>query len=86
MHRDIKPENILFESSKPDALLKLVDFGSSTRFETGEFFSKKVGTSYYTAPEVIDSKYNEKCDVWSCGVILYILFCGYPPFNAVTDK
>ena len=46
----------------------------------------KVGTLYYISPEIIKGNYDEKCDIWACGVILYILLCGYPPFNGNTDK
>lgn len=47
--------------------------------------TKKHGTPYYIAPEVIRKSYDEKCDVWSCGVIMYIMLCGYPPFNGKTE-
>jgi len=47
--------------------------------------SEKTGTAYYIAPEVINNCYNEKCDMWSCGVILYILLCGCPPFSGESD-
>lgn len=50
-------------------------------FNSDTYLTDFVGTPYYIAPEIISKKYNEKCDIWSCGVILYILLCGSPPFN-----
>jgi calcium-dependent protein kinase len=87
VHRDLKPENLLLDSKKSDSNLKVIDFGTSKKFVEGEKMTQKFGTAYYIAPEILISKgYNEKCDVWSCGVILYILLCGYPPFGGSTDQ
>ena len=83
VHRDLKPENIML-TSKPvnnKFEIKIIDFGTAKIFDPRYKMSEFIGTSYYIAPEVLKENYNEKCDVWSCGVILYILLCGYPPFN-----
>ena len=81
VHRDLKPENILFDGN----LLKIVDFGTSKMYDQSKNMKKCHGTPYYIAPEVLSGSYNQKCDVWSCGVILYIMLSGYPPFNGPTD-
>lgn len=87
VHRDLKPENIIFETKDANSAIKVIDFGTSTYFQKGSNkLRKKLGTPYYIAPEVLKRNYDEKCDVWSCGVILYILLCGYPPFNGPNDK
>ena len=81
MHRDLKPENIIFENLDKHSNLKIIDFGTSRKFDPIKKMNKKLGTPYYIAPEVLKENYDEKCDIWSCGVILYILLCGYPPFS-----
>jgi len=86
VHRDLKPENLLLDSKGLDARLKVIDFGTSKKFSAGVKMTQKFGTAYYIAPEVLNKNYDEKCDVWSCGVILYILLCGYPPFGGANDR
>ena len=86
-HRDIKPENILVEKDDKDGFsLKIIDFGTSSMIKPNENLTKKTGTSFYIAPEVLRGKYNEKCDIWSCGIIMYILLSGGPPFNGTTNN
>ena len=81
-HRDLKPENLLLQSEDDDSKLKLADFGFAKR--TNENFSgltTQCGTPGYVAPEVLEGKvYGTKADVWSIGVITYVLLGGYPPF------
>ncbi|XP_047313751.1 calcium-dependent protein kinase 32-like [Impatiens glandulifera] len=86
MHRDLKPENFLFANKKETAPLKAIDFGLSIFFKPGERFDEIVGSPYYMAPEVLKRNYGPEIDVWSAGVILYILLCGVPPFWAETEQ
>ncbi|PIN19978.1 Ca2+/calmodulin-dependent protein kinase, EF-Hand protein superfamily [Handroanthus impetiginosus] len=86
MHRDLKPENFLFADMKETAPIKAIDFGLSIFFKPGERFDEIVGSPYYIAPEVLRRNYGPEVDVWSAGVILYILLCGFPPFWAETEQ
>lgn len=86
MHRDLKPENFLFANASEDSPLKAIDFGLSVFFEPGERFHEIVGSSYYMAPEILKRNYGPEVDIWSAGVILYILLCGVPPFWAESDE
>ncbi|KEH23660.1 calmodulin-domain kinase CDPK protein [Medicago truncatula] len=86
MHRDLKPENFLFANKKETAALKAIDFGLSVFFKPGERFNEIVGSPYYMAPEVLKRNYGPEVDIWSAGVILYILLCGVPPFWAETEQ
>jgi len=86
VHRDLKPENFLFSSREEDAVIKIIDFGLSRHDDmTRGIMNTKVGTPYYVAPEVLNREYTKSCDIWSIGVITYILLCGYPPFYGDTD-
>lgn len=87
VHRDLKPENFLFASDDADAPIKIIDFGlSRSDVSPNSIMNTKVGTPYYVAPEVLRRKYTSSCDIWSIGVITYILLCGYPPFYGDSDK
>ncbi|XP_047330724.1 calcium-dependent protein kinase 20-like [Impatiens glandulifera] len=86
MHRDLKPENFLFVGKDEDSTLKSIDFGLSVFFRPGEIFTDVVGSPYYVAPEVLKKYYGLECDVWSAGVIIYILLSGVPPFWDETEQ
>ncbi|KAK2971316.1 hypothetical protein RJ640_001342 [Escallonia rubra] len=86
MHRDLKPENFLLVDQKEDSLLKTIDFGLSVFFKPGEKFNDVVGSPYYVAPEVLRKRYGPEADVWSAGVIVYILLSGVPPFWAESEQ
>ena len=86
VHRDLKPENILLEDKGNDSIIKIIDWGCAKNFNKNEKLTNKDGTPYYIAPEVLEGYYDEKCDIWSCGVILYIMLCGYPPFDGENEE
>lgn len=85
VHRDLKPENILTDSKNKNNI-KVIDFGTSQKMKPKQKMTEAFGTSYYIAPEVLTTEYDEKCDCWSIGVIMYILLSGKPPFDGETDK
>jgi len=89
-HRDLKPENILFLNNEENSPIKLVDFGLGKIFgDYGKLYNNEmkntVGTIYYMSPEVLKGKYDQFCDIWSCGVILYLMLSGKLPFNGKND-
>ncbi len=102
VHRDMKLENILFVNESEDSPIKIIDFGLSVLLGKKDInkendpnelkkygykrMTTKVGTIYYMSPEILKGSYDEKCDIWACGVIFYILLCGYPPFNGESDE
>ncbi|KAG6411997.1 hypothetical protein SASPL_124654 [Salvia splendens] len=86
MHRDLKPENFLLVNKDDDFSLKAIDFGLSVFFKPGQIFTDVVGSPYYVAPEVLLKHYGPQADVWTAGVILYILLSGVPPFWAETQQ
>ncbi|XP_016745482.2 CDPK-related kinase 3 isoform X7 [Gossypium hirsutum] len=86
VHRDLKPENFLFTSGGENADMKLIDFGLSDFIRPDERLNDIVGSAYYVAPEVLHRSYSMEADIWSIGVITYILLCGSRPFWARTES
>ena len=93
VHRDLKLENILITEIEKEKVtgknlfwIKIIDFGTAKIFEKNKSEKAVVGSSYYIAPEVLKKQYNEKCDTWSAGVILYMLICGRAPFDGADDE
>eukprot|EP00928_Gymnodinium_smaydae_P046424 TRINITY_DN30925_c0_g1_i1.p1 TRINITY_DN30925_c0_g1~~TRINITY_DN30925_c0_g1_i1.p1 ORF type:complete len:783 (+),score=161.21 TRINITY_DN30925_c0_g1_i1:84-2432(+) len=83
-HRDLKLENFVYEDDSDSARLKMIDFGLSTFMKAT--MTDAVGTLYYVAPEVLKAQYDEKCDMWSLGVLTYVMLMGGPPFRGRTDR
>lgn len=86
VHRDLKPENFLFTTRDEDAPMKIIDFGLSDFIRPDQRLNDIVGSAYYVAPEVLHRSYSVEADIWSIGVIAYILLCGSRPFWARTES
>lgn len=86
MHRDLKPENLLLEDRDEEhPRIKVIDFGTAEFCKPGQKLTARFGTPHYVAPEVLLRNYDKSADIWSAGVILYILLSGYPPFKGRSD-
>ena len=88
IHRDLKPENILIVKRVKSGFhpIKIIDFGTAKVFQKEKTEHLLIGSAYYIAPEVLSRNYSELCDLWSCGVIMYILLTGRPPFNGINEE
>ena len=88
IHRDLKPENILIVKRQKNGYhpIKIIDFGTAKVFQKEKAEHVLIGSAYYIAPEVLSRNYTELCDLWSCGVIMYILLTGRPPFNGSNEE
>lgn len=90
VHRDLKPENFLYETKEEGSDIKIIDFGLSKIFRPGTSginkMTTKAGTPYYISPEVLAGSYDESCDIWAAGCILFTLLCGYPAFCGDDDQ
>ena len=81
VHRDLKPENLLYTDTTEAAEIKIADFGFAKLIAADKVMATACGTPGYVAPEVLNNEpYTSKVDMWSLGVIIYILLCGFPPF------
>ncbi|CBJ27498.1 Ca2+/calmodulin-dependent protein kinase, EF-Hand protein superfamily [Ectocarpus siliculosus] len=80
VHRDLKLENWLMQTPGDTTAVKLIDFGLSKHFTLDQNMQQAVGSTYYVAPEVLQGSYGPKCDMWSMGVIAYMMVSGAPPF------
>ena len=88
LHRDLKPENILIVKRLKNGFhpIKIIEFGTAKVFKKEKSEHLLIGSAYYIAPEVLSRNYTELCDLWSCGVIMYILLTGRPPFNGINEE
>jgi len=86
VNRDIKSENVLFKTNDPDSQIKVIDFGLSAIYSDRDNLHARVGTVFYMSPEVLAKNYTTKCDIWSVGILLYVMLSGCLPFYGATDR
>jgi len=84
-HCDLKPDNFLFVDKSEDSPVKIIDFGMSKALRRREYMKHLRGTPYYIAPEVLQGEYTEHCDMWSFGVVMFVMLFGFPPFHGDSD-
>ena len=84
-HRDLKLENILFINNDMESEIKLIDFGLACKYEPNKKMTTFAGSPYYIAPEVLKGNYDNKCDIWSIGIITYVMLTGILPFEGETN-
>mmetsp|Transcript_15151 Transcript_15151/g.21241 ORF Transcript_15151/g.21241 Transcript_15151/m.21241 type:complete len:388 (+) Transcript_15151:523-1686(+) len=85
-HCDLKPENFVFLHKGSDSPVKIIDFGMAKPVPPHVYLTQFAGTPYYIAPEILDGRYNTACDMWSMGIVMFLLLYGYPPFHASGHK
>ncbi|GAB5365581.1 hypothetical protein AAMO2058_001070500 [Amorphochlora amoebiformis] len=86
-HCDLKPDNFLFLDKSPNSPIKIIDFGMAKPVHPHQYHKQFCGTPYYVAPEIINQRgYNLSCDMWSMGVIMFLMLFGYPPFHSRKKK
>jgi calcium-dependent protein kinase len=88
VYGNLQPENILFVNESINSDIKLIDFSKAQVLpgEKEKKLNKVVGIAMFMAPEMILHEYDEKCDIWSLGVLLYMMLCGLPPFMGISDN
>lgn len=84
--RDLKPENIMLRTKDDVSEVVVIDLGLSRNFVPGQKITSRVGSCYYSSPEIQTNTYDESCDLWSLGVVVYVMLCSYPPFDGADDR
>jgi calcium-dependent protein kinase len=86
-HRDLKPENFLLLHKNDISVIKMIDFGLAQKLPSKESIMNMVtGSPYYVSPQVLKGQYTMKCDIWSMGVLMYLMLSGAYPFNGNTQN